>query len=447
VIAGTGSGVGKTTTTLGLIRAFQDRGLRVASFKCGPDYLDPTYHKRVSGRTCHNLDGWMMGREAVLSTFVEATKDADLAIVEGVMGLFDGLSPTSDVGSTAEIAKWIEAPVLLVVDASGMARTIAAIARGFVDFDPEVKIAGVICNFVGSSNHLSLLQSALASPPIVGGFSKHTDIAFPERHLGLWSADDQVVPESAIQSWGKLCRDSFDLDKIFDLAVGAVDISDSPLVVEANAPRKCRIGVAMDRAFHFYYEFNLRKLRSLGAELIFFSPLDDCEVPDVDGLYIGGGYPELFAEALTKNAAMMKSIRAVAERNRPIYAECGGLMYLAEKIVTIDGGEFPMVGLIPGVATMDAKLKMLGYVEVETESETILGGSGQRFRGHQYRYSDFTLTHPDEVELSYRLRKRRGKEAVMEGYKKNRILASYVHAHWASNGAVAEHFVAACARD
>lgn len=458
VIAGTGSGVGKTTLVVGLIQAFQERGLKVCSFKCGPDYLDPTYHTRVSGKTCHNLDSWMMGKEAVLGTFLNASQGYDLAVIEGVMGLFDGLSPTADTGSTAEIAKWLQAPVLAVIDAKGMARTIAAIAKGLAQFDEELALKGIIANFVGSEGHLALLKTALDPIPLVGGLPKMIDQAFPSRHLGLHAASTQSLSDERLSFWGKLCQQWLNLDLIYQLAKESPELEEPSYEVQNSTDkqehehehehRQCRIGVALDEAFHFYYEDNLRRLKRLGAELVFFSPLKDSALPQVDGLYLGGGYPELYAQILSENRPLIQEIKNFGEQGLPIYAECGGLMYLTEEIITVEGEIFPMVGLIPGRAKMNSKLRALGYVEVTTERPTLLGSEGLRFRGHQFRYSDLEWKGSEELQLekSYRLRARRSKEATLEGYSYKNILASYVHAHWASNPMAAEGFVEACRR-
>ena len=444
VIAGTASGVGKTTVMVGLVRALQARGLRVAIFKCGPDYLDPTYHARAAGTPAHTLDGWMMGREAVLSTFSHASQGADLALIEGVMGLFDGVSPTGEAGSTAEIAKWVQAPVVLVCDAGGMARSVAALARGFMTFDPDLQVAGLICNRIGSRAHLDLLRQATAGkPPVLGGLPIELTLAFPDRHLGLQRADRQTVPEEVFTSWGNRMNEWCDLEALLALARTAPSLPDGPVMNRiVSAETRCRIGLAFDEAFHFYYDENLRRLESLGAELVRFSPLHEAHLPDVDGLYIGGGYPEVHAHALSQNLSMRGDVAAFAARQGPIYGECGGLMYLSDAIRTVDGMRHAMVGLIPGEAQMRDRLQALGYVEVETQEVTILGPPGLRFRGHQFRYSDFHLLEP--ADRVYTLRRRRGGEVFHEGYRRGNTLASYVHAHWASNPLVAEGFVQAC---
>jgi len=452
VVAGTSSGAGKTTVTVALCRALRARGLRVALFKCGPDYLDPTCHRRAAGAPSHNLDGWMMGREAVRATFQRASRGADIALIEGMMGLFDGASPDSEEGSTAEIAKWLAAPVILVADASGMARSLAALVAGFAGFDRALHVAGVVCNRVGSRGHLDLLRRAQSAPPIVGGLAAEPELAFPERHLGLTTAREGTVAESLFAAWGARAAEWIDLDAIMGIARAAQSApsssSSSSSSPSSSSPRP-RIALALDDAFHFYYEDNLRRLEALGAELVPFSPVRDARLPDgdrLDGLYLGGGYPELHAESLAANAAMRASVAAFARSGRPIYAECGGLMYLTRAIRTRDGRAHPMVGLIPCEAVMADRLEAIGYVEVTLETDTPIGPAGTRFRGHQFRYS--RLSEPDgAVALAYSLRRRGSDEPLREGYRiGNNVLASYVHAHWASNPRVAEAFVTSCRR-
>ncbi|MFT3924350.1 MAG: cobyrinate a,c-diamide synthase [Myxococcales bacterium] len=441
LIAGVSSGVGKTTMTVALARALRKRGLKTVLFKCGPDYLDPTYHRLATARPSHNLDGWMMGRDAVVETFLELTRGADIALIEGAMGLFDGAGPTSNEGSSAEIASWLSAPVLLVVDASGMARSVAAVARGFGQFAPEVHVAGVLCNRVGSASHHALLASACGDPPLVGSLLKAEDGQFPSRHLGLHTAD-QAVSEQVLDVWAERLLAYTNLDDVLSLARAA-----APLRARPGAPLvrfgRCRIGVARDQAFSFYYPYNLRLLEALGAELVYFSPLADTGLPDVDGLYFGGGYPELHAQALARKAHLRAALQEFAARGRPIYAECGGLMFLSDAIVTLDGQRHPMMGLVPGIACMQPRLAALGYVEVETREDTILGRAGTCFRGHQFRYSRFDTDVPAQ---RYQVCTRRNGAINPEGYGRGSVLASYVHAHWASNPDVAAGLVGACLR-
>lgn len=444
VIAGTSSGVGKTTVTVGLAEALRKRGLRVAVFKCGPDYLDPTYHARAANAPCHNLDGWMMGREAVVATFARASRGADIALIEGVMGLFDGASPTGDEGSTAEIAKWLQAPVLLVCDVSGMARSLRALAHGFATFDADLHVAGIVCNRIGSRGHLDLLREVTGGSLLtVGGLPDERALVFPERHLGLLTADRAAVPDVVFAAWGELVAEWLDVEAILAIARAAAPLPEVPVDdrVDEGEPR-ARIGLALDEAFHFYYDDNLRRLERLGAELVRFSPVHDARLPDVDGLYFGGGYPEVHAEALSRNIGMREDVAAFAANGGPIYGECGGLMYLSNGIRTIDGTLQSMVGIVPGEVQMRDRLQALGYVEVDTLDATVLGPSGLRFRGHQFRYSDLRLDA--DVDRAYTVRRRRGGAVFQEGYRVGNTLASYVHAHWASNSLVAEGLVDAC---
>ncbi len=447
VIAGISSGSGKTTFMVGLGRALARRGLRVVTFKTGPDYLDPSYHQRATGRVSQNLDGWMMGHDAVLGTFLSASGQADIALIEGVMGLFDGISAESEEGSTAQVAKWLDAPVLLVVDASGMARTLAAIVHGCATFDSALKVAGVLVNRVGSRSHLDLLQRAVPTPPVVGGLPKEPELAFAERHLGLLTATESSVTEAQLDAWANKVEQWCDVDRILTLARTASELSDkAPLVAADAVPSKCRIGYALDAAFHFYYEDNLRRLESLGATLVPFSPIKDARLPEVDGLYLGGGYPELYAPALSANAAMRADIARLAQSGAPIYGECGGLMYLSTAIRTLDGMTHPMVGLIAGEAVMHARLQTLGYVEIVTTAQSILGEPGVSFRGHQFRYSELCGL-PDTVPRLYTVTRRRTGALEHEGYASGtNVVGTYIHAHWASNPQIATNFVAACTR-
>ncbi len=439
LIGGVSSGVGKTTFTLGLCRALMRRGLSVSVFKCGPDYLDPTYHRLASGRAVHNLDSWLMGPSALTSTF--ARQASDVSLIEGVMGLFDGASASDISGSSAEIARWLGAPIVLVCDASGMARSTAALAHGFNSFEPGITLSGLICNRVGSVGHLDLLRRAASGTPVLGGLMKHAAPSFPERHLGLWAAAELEL-EPSIEAWADQVEAGCDVEALLGLARSAPPLP-AALPAAPAQRRRCRIGVARDEAFHFYYEANLHLLERAGAELVPFSPLHDPELRGVDGVYIGGGYPELHAAQLSTNTSLQQCLRELAAQGAPIYAECGGLMYLASAIVTLDGAEHAMLGLVEGVARMSDRLQALGYVEVETRTETPLGPRGTRFRGHQFRYSRFeTQIEP----ANYAVRIGRTGLCTTEGYGSGQVIASYVHAHWASNPEIPEAFVASCAR-
>jgi cobyrinic acid a,c-diamide synthase len=437
LIAGAASGVGKTTLTVGLVRAMRSRGLKVAVFKCGPDYLDPTYHARAAGTSAHNLDGWMMGREAVLGTFVRASAGADIAIIEGVMGLFDGASARDEGGSTAEIAKWLNAPVLLVVDASGMARSIAAIGHGFADFDLGVRLAGLICNRIASWSHLHLLREASDRLPVLGGLPTEGSASFPSRHLGLRAADEQSVPDALFSIWGELVSEWCELDAILSLAQKSGALATGPVAAPpGESASRCTIGVAFDEAFHFYYEDNLARLENAGARLVRFSPIHDTELPQVDGLYIGGGYPEVHAAELANNASMERQIAAFAAADGVIYAECGGLMYLCSELRTLDARVYPMCGVVPARTVMCERLQALGYVEAQTRRDSILGSAGLCFRGHQFRYSRLNILSAG-IEPAFAIRRRRDGASLEEGFQTRNTIASYIHAHWASNPALA----------
>ncbi len=440
-IAGTNSGVGKTTFTVGLCGALRRLGLRVTLFKCGPDYLDPTWHLGASGKPSQTLDGWMMGRAGVLSTFHNATRDADIALIEGVMGLFDGADAISDSGSTAEVAKWLEAPVLLVIDASGMSRSIAALANGFASFDAELRVAGVLANRVGSRGHLDLLKQASTLIPVVGGLPRDRVMAFPERHLGLHAAHVTSTSANLLDAWAEHVGAWCDLERIVKMARSATALPVNPVVAKPRQPPCCRIGIARDEAFHFYYDENLRLLERFGAELIAFSPIHDSQLPAVEALYFGGGYPELHAAALAQNVTLRNQVKTFCESGQPVYAECGGLMYLCSAIRLCDGSSHPMAGLFAADAVMNDRLQALGYVEATTHRDSILGAAGQSFRGHQFRYS--TLQWRAESNSAYTLTVRRGCHEGEEGFMRNNVLASYVHAHWASNPAIPEALVKA----
>jgi len=439
VVAGVSSGAGKTTVTCALALAYRQQGLSVVTFKCGPDYLDPTYHARASGSPSHNLDGWMMGREAVLETFARVSHGHDLAIIEGVMGLFDGADPSSDAGSTAQVAKWLDAPVLLVVDASGMARSFAALVAGFRGFDPGLQIPAVLANRVGSQSHLEILRKALPDEIQLFGLPKQQTLSFPERHLGLRTAD-AAVPDECFEGWAQLARTWLDLDALRALS----GRSPVPLTLAANAQtERCRIGVAHDQAFHFYYEHNLLALEAAGATLVRFSPCRDRSLPDdLHGLYLGGGYPELHARALSENDQMRGAIAGFAAQGAPIYAECGGLMYLTRAIHTLDGERLPMVGLFAREARMADRLMALGYAEVQTTRDTLLGPAGVQLRGHQFRYSELHGHEP--LATAYTVRVRRTGQQQLEGYVQHNVLASYIHAHWGASPALPRAFVANC---
>ncbi len=445
VIAGVASGVGKTTVTLGLLEAFRRRGLAVQGFKVGPDFIDPGFHEVVTGRGSYNLDGWMCGRDHVLATVARHAADVDLAIVEGVMGCFDGLDATSDEASTAQVAKWLGAPVVLVIDVQAQARSAAAVVLGFETFDPELNLAAVIANRVGGDAHARGIREAIAAgcrARVVGALAYDELVTLTERHLGLVTAGEGGLTEDKRTRLADLVERSVDLDVLLELAAPVQVLTEGAAPGMPLAPR-VRIGVAHDAAFCFYYRDNLALLRAAGAELVYWSPLTDNTLPVVDGLYLGGGYPELHASALGANKAIRNAVRMFADEGRPIYAECGGLMYLAEALEDLDGTIHPMVGLLPATVRMPPRRLSLSYTEVTLQADSSLGPSGTVARGHEFHFSSLDPV-PASVSRVYRLRRRRGDERE-EGYLIGNALLSYVHLHFASNPRIAASFVRACA--
>lgn len=454
VVAGTGSGVGKTSLVMGLTLAFLRRGLKVRTFKVGPDFLDPSYLALASGYPCYNLDGWMSSRDYVLHRFADVTGGADLAIVEGVMGMHDGASPNSAEGSTAEIAEWLQAPVLLVASAHGVARSFAAMVKGFASMDAQARIEAVVANNVGSDTHVQWLRESLRSlslPPLLGALPKACFPALKSRHLGLATADyAATINQEDQQSFAEACEQHLDLDAVLSVARQA-----EPLT--CNTSRRCpqalpsgiRIAVAKDAAFHFYYPDNIELLQELGAEVVKFSPLADAGLPDnIDAVYLGGGYPELFAQTLSSNEPMRCAIRQFADRGGAVYAECGGLMYLSDRLECGPDKSYPMTGILPVTVRMLPRVKRLGYAEVILSSESAWGPLGTRIRGHEFHYSE--IMNPEALTAAgwhsdYAVQYRRHKGSAREGFRKHRILASYLHLHFASQPEAALHFLRWCA--
>jgi len=453
VIAAPGSGSGKTTLTLGIMDALKRRGLQVAPFKVGPDFIDPGYHRLVTGTHSINLDGWICGLEFVRATFAHHTAAADIAVIEGVMGLFDGIDGVSEAGSTAEIAKALAAPVLLVVDARSQARSAAAVVHGFASFDPGVRVAGVIFNNVASESHERILREALAasSPEIalVGILPRDPALAIASRHLGLMTVEENPLSGEFLRHLGQVIDRHLDLDAILQFAESApdllvVDASDSTdhgsVVRDAD---RVRIAVARDAAFCFVYEDNLRLLRERGAKLCAFSPLADSALPDgISGIYLPGGYPELFAETLSGNTLLMKGIRDAIEAGMPVYAECGGFIYLTRGVCQAEAPAHPLVGIFPVQTRMLPRRKALGYREVELLGESVIGGKGTLARGHEFHYSEMGEM-PTYVERLFEVCKK-GLPLGREGYRYRNCLASYIHLHFGSSPGIADNFVGHC---
>jgi cobyrinic acid a,c-diamide synthase len=451
VIAGERSGCGKTLVSLGIMAALIKRGHVVQPFKVGPDFIDPGHHERVTGRPSHNLDGWMTGPDGVANIFSRYAAGADVAVIEGVMGLFDGASGKLDDGSTAQIAKWLGAPVALVLDASSLARSAAALAHGYLSYDPDLDVAALIMNKVGSENHKNLLFDALstvAAPDpqrpfeIAGFLPRDEGLAMPSRHLGLVTDQDGALSNSAVDRLGNWADENLNLPRLMAV-LPEVELAPAP--VELVRPKTCRIAVAKDRAFCFYYRENLRMLEQFGAKLDFFSPLEDPRLPrDADALYLGGGYPELHAEALSGNTAMIADIRDFSAAGKPVYAECGGFMYLMRSLTDLDGRTLPMAGVFDMRAKMRPRFQALGYREVVTHVHCAFGPPWTMLRGHEFHYSAPEAPDPESFAV-YKVADRNGWTDQMEGFLKGNTLGSYIHLHFASNPEAAEHFVAWCA--
>jgi len=450
VVAGTGSGVGKTSIALGLARALADRGLRVQTFKVGPDFLDPSHLAVASGRTCYNLDGWMTSLAYVRQLFARATADADIAVIEGVMGLFDGATPRTLEGSTAEIALWLDAPVLLVAHAHGVARSLAATVRGFAEFQPGLRVAGVIANRGGSARHRAWLSESLAdvaTAPLVGMFARESLAPLPGRHLGLVAAEHAGLSGEVYARLAAACSQHLDLAAIVALAQSAASFDvEEPPSPPTLAARRIRVGFARDEAFHFYYPDNLEALAGRGVEWVPFSPLADTHLPDdLDGLYFGGGYPELHPGRLAENSGMLTDVRRFAASGRVVYAECGGLVYLGQTLTDMDGASHALAGVWPIRTGMLPRLKTLGYAEVSWTTDALWGSTGQTVRGHEFHYSEITGRDDsaDRWQPAYTVC-RRGEEPVTGGLCRGNVTAGYVHLHWASRPEAARHFVSCC---
>jgi cobyrinic acid a,c-diamide synthase len=433
VVAGTASGVGKTTVALAITAALRSRGLIVQPFKCGPDFIDGGHLTLAANRTARNLDTWMLDAEANREIFSRAGSGCDVAIVEGMMGLFDGVAGGSEEGSTAEIAKLLGVPVVLVLDAGNSARSIAAVVRGFETFDPKLAFAGVVLNRVAGEAHFRMLDSAIrqsSALPVLGWLPIESDAAIPERHLGLHTA-----AEGSSASLSTLTRLGKRLDVERLLTTTAYNQQCEAALTNISAePRYdgIRVGVARDRAFSFYYEDNLDLLREAGAEIVEFSPMTDPALPNnIQALYFGGGYPELYAAALSGNASMLREIRNFAGANKPVYAECGGLMYLARKLTTTEGQSYLMAGILPVAIEMTKTLVRFGYADVEFTDDCLLGEKGTIVRGHSFHCS--RIVAHNRLGCVYRVHYSLSGQTEQEGFVRGRTLGTYIHLHFRSN--------------
>ncbi|MDP3732788.1 MAG: cobyrinate a,c-diamide synthase [Candidatus Omnitrophota bacterium] len=447
IIAGTHSGVGKTTLTLGMISALRKRGVSVQAFKTGPDYIDPTYHSEASGRICGNLDSWLLSKDAIIELFKRRAEDVDFSIIEGVMGLYDGLKDT-DLGSTAHLAKILNCPVILILDARSLSRSAAAIALGYKEFDRNVNIAGIVLNNIASINHYNYIKAAIEKKTrisVLGSLPRDPNLKLSQRHLGLVPLEEKKLHFSFYQKLSKLVEANINLTRLLEIGRQAKSLPCPKEIIFKKEPLKDRvtIAVAKDEAFNFYYQDNLDILSHLGADIVTFSPLKDRELPKaIDGLYIGGGFPELFASGLSKNKALKSSIYKKSEEGLPIYAECGGLMYLVESILDFKKRRFPMVGIFKCTIGMGEKLNRLGYVNVRIINDNILGRKEDRNKAHIFHWSHLADI-PKNASFAYEIIKDKN-NIMYDGLIKRSVLAGYAHLHFASNLNFAKNFINRC---
>lgn len=449
MIAGTASSVGKTTLTAGLIAAFKGRGLTVQSFKVGPDYIDPAYLAHVTGRPCRNLDSWMLGEGALRQVVAQGCLGADLAIIEGVMGLFDGRGGGME-GSTAEVARVVKAPIVLVIDVGKTSESAAAVALGFKTFSPATKLAGVLLNNVGSDGHRRTVEDAIwnvAKLPVLGALPSMSDLGIPERQLGLLPVTENREWDRILGVLAEAIKRHVDLDLLLRIAQKAELMPLVPKKVfqgKAAEAHRVRLAVAYDDAFSFYYPENLELLEENGAEIVPFSPLEDGHLPNsVSGVYLGGGFPEVFVEPLARNRSMADDLQRAHRTGMPIYAECGGLMYLGRTLRTEDGHTHSMANVIPVDVAMDGQIHRFGYRQLMTLEDSILSPRGQFYRGHEFHWSRI-VGHNGGLKSAYQMQNAEGDLIGYEGFVAPNLLASYVHLHFGQNPLLTEKLVSHC---
>jgi cobyrinic acid a,c-diamide synthase len=447
LVAGTRSGVGKTLLTAGLIGALRRRGLVVQPFKCGPDYIDPGYHARAAGRPCRNLDSWMLTDDQLRDGFVRACAGADIAVIEGVMGLFDGAGFDTAQGSAAQIAALLGAPVLLVIDISGSARSAAAVTLGFARFDPALPVAAVALNFAGSQRHALGCAGAIGAAtglPVAGWLPRDAGLRVPERHLGLLTADEGTGVDAVLAAAANAVAAGFDIDAVLSLAAQVPDLP-APQALAPAVPGGAGpvLAVARDAAFCFHYPDNFELLAAAGARIVFFSPVAGERLPaGAGGVWLGGGYPELHARALAANAGLWDDLRELHARGAPILAECGGFMVLTEALVDTGGVRHRMAGLVPGVARMTTRLASLGYRHATALADILLADAGETLRGHEFHYSVWDRAGSPPPAPAWRLRGApEGSAETVAGHAERGLLASYLHIHLGQRPTLARRFV------
>ena len=439
VVAGTSSGVGKTSITCAIIYALQKRGFSVQPFKVGPDYIDPSYLSTISKKDVYNLDEWIMGKDHFLESFVTHSK-SEISIIEGVMGYYDGFKGDSNFASTHNIASITQSPTILVLDASKTSRSVAATAMGFIKFHKNSRIKGFILNKIGSKKHEFLCKKALEKLriPIVGIIYKNSDLDMQSRHLGLIPTINDLSIQKKIKKIAKIISNFLDIEKILQIAQEPVPLKRIP--TDSPKIQKTTIAIALDNSFNFYYRDNLEALRQEGAKLKFFSPISDRTLPHSDGIYIGGGFPEILGSSLEKNESMRKKIKQLSEKNYPIYAECGGLMYLTQ---SIDYGENKnkMVGIFDAETIMTKQMK-LNYTKGTMISKNILSPKKHIFQGHEFHYSKLESVSTDS-KFAYELKIGEGIKNHLDGLMEYNTLASYGHLFFKRSD-YAKNFVENC---
>ena len=455
LIAADRSSAGKTTIAVGLMSILTKEGQTVQPFKVGSDYIDPGYHSAVTGRFSRNLDGYLMSKQAIIEVFSHASRGSDMGIVEGVRGLYEGLESLSDIGSTAQVAKILRSPVILVIDARSITRSTAALVQGYRSFDRRVDIKGVILNNIGSARHAAKAKEAIehyTGVDVIGQIPRDDSMHLAMRHLGLVTASEGLARDPAfrrqLDNIEDIIRAHVDVDKVVQIAksAGPVPRFTPTVFTPSNGERtnetKVRIGVAYDETFNFYYHDLFDLLFLHAVDVVFFSPLRDSEIPEVHGVYLGGGYPELFAHELERNRSMRDSLASSAQEGIPIFAECGGLMYLTESL-EYEGRTTKMVGIIPARTNMIHK-RVIGYVAGTTMHDTIIGRKGTQFRGHEFHYSELTDLS-SKLRFAFKLQKGTGVLDGCDGIQVENTLASYCHFHPLSYPGLAATFVDSCA--
>lgn len=441
LLAGTHSGSGKSTLCAGLLRAYRNRGCHIAPFKAGPDYLDPKLHKAASNHESWNLDAFFQDEEGLLESFERNTRDADLALVEGVMGLFDGYDPVHFKGSAAHLAKLLDIPVVLVVDGAGVGASLAATVLGHKNLMPELHISGVILNRVSGAKHAELQQSAIVDHtgiPVIGYLPKQKNWSLPERHLGIHQPEEIQGLDQALDELAKVIEAHINLDALQTLARPVRSITDT----HAPQPSKhlrvgLRVGLSLDEAFNFIYPDTLDCLERLGVEWVPFSPLRDSLPERLDGLYLCGGYPELHAEKLSQNQTILAQLRQAHQDDLPIFAECGGYMLLGECLTDITGQSFEMAGVIPGRFRMTERLRAFGYKHITAECDNLLAQKGEVGKAHEFHHSQLEALNPAPAWKAEGL----SGKSHQEGYAKGNLLASYAHLHFGAQRHWAERWV------